>query len=74
MPNSGLMLIESGKQTGAGRTTTGRVVKLAEANSALGKFVQIRGRYLAAKTTKIRETHVVGHDQNDVGLLLGKTI
>ena len=44
-----------------------RVVELAQTNTAGGQFIEIRSLDFAAETSDIGPTHVIGHDDDDVG-------
>jgi acid phosphatase family membrane protein YuiD len=67
--DAGLMRVKSREQCRARGTTARRIVKLREPNALPGQTVQIRRLNLTAVTTDVRETHVVGHNQQDVRTL-----
>ncbi len=67
MANAALVGIETGEQRGAGGTAPAVVVELGEAEAVRGEFVEIGGVDFAAVTADVREAHVVGHDEDDVG-------
>ncbi len=61
--------MQSRQESGSRRTTACSFVELGESRSFAGQAIDVRRFHLAAATTNVRVTHVVGHDQNDVGTL-----
>ena len=65
--NPGLMRVKTGEQTRSCRAASSGVVKLCETQSALCESIQ-RGRLnFTPITTDVGITHVICHDQNDIG-------
>ena len=62
-----LMCIQTGHQRRARGATAGGIVKLRVPQAILRQLIEIGCLNLAAITTDIRKTHVIGHDQNNVG-------
>ena len=62
-----LMCIQTGHQRRARGATAGGIVKLRVPQAILRQLIKIGRLNLAAVTTDIRKTHVIGHDQNNVG-------
>ena len=67
-----LMRIEPGEQSGSRRAASCCVVELREPQSAAGEPVEIRRGDLRTVAADVRETHVVGHDNDDVGPRAGR--
>ena len=67
---SGLVRVEAGQQRGPGRAAAPGVVELGELRAAFGEGVEVRGGNLTPIASDIGESHVVDHDQDDVGALL----
>jgi len=67
MPDACLMLVKPGHQRGPGRTAASCVVKLRKAQPTGGKPVQIRRMNLTTITADIRISHIVSHNQDDIG-------
>src|SRR5262245_2229705 len=66
MSDARLMRVKPRQQRRPRRTATRRVIELSKAHAVSGKRVQIRRIDLAAVTTYVRKTHVVGHNDDDV--------
>ena len=64
--DAGLVRIQSGQQRRARRATAAHVVKLREAQSARGEFVEIRRGDFRAVTTEVGKAEVIGEDNYDV--------
>jgi hypothetical protein len=66
-----LVTVESGGEAGAGGSATGAVVEIRENETVLGEAVQVRGVDFAALEPGIRKPHVIGHDDENVGAVIG---
>ena len=64
---SGLLAVQAGQQRGPGGAADGIVVKTREAQTTLSQRVDVGRVDLAAVATEIGPTHVVDHDQQDIG-------
>ena len=62
-----LMGVKAGKQGRPRGTAARAVVELAESDAPLGQAVEVRRGDLRAVAADVREAHVVGHNQDDVG-------
>src|SRR4051812_24176856 len=62
----GLMRIKSSHERSARGTATSRVVELRKPQSVRGELIEIGRLDFRPVTAEVRETHVVGHDENDV--------
>ena len=62
-----LMRIQTGHQRRTRRATAGGIVKLRVPQAMLRQPIKVGRLNLAAVTTDVRKTHVIGHDQNNVG-------
>jgi hypothetical protein len=69
VPHAGLVRIEAGEQARPRRATARGVVELREAEAVGGECVECGRVDLAAVAAEIGEAHVVGEDDDDVGLL-----
>ena len=67
----GLVGMKPRQEAGPGRAAAGGIVELAEAEALLGQAVEGRRTDFVAVAADVREAHVVGHDQEDVGLFPG---
>ena len=65
--DAGLVRIQAGEQRSARRTTPRAVVELREAQPIGGERIEIRCADFTAVTSQVREAHVVGEDDEDVG-------
>ena len=66
VPDTGQVLVQSGKQGSPRGTTPGSVVKLRVPKSVGRQLIQVRCPDLSTVTAYIRKTHIIGHDQDDV--------
>ena len=66
---TGLMRVGAGEERGASRAAAAGVVKLSEADAAVGKGVKVWGVNLTAVAADVAPAHVIGHDDDDVRLL-----
>ena len=64
--HASLVWVQTGHKTRTSRAATRGVIKLREPQSILSQLVQVGRIDLAAVTTDIRKSHVIGHDVNDV--------
>ena len=62
-----LVLVSSGQQGSPAGATASCILELAEADTFRGQFVQVGGLYFAAIAADVRESHVVAHNQYNVG-------
>ena len=62
-----LMCIQTGHQRRTRGATAGGIVELRVTQAMLCQLIKIGRLNLAAVTTDVRKTHVIGHDQNNVG-------
>ena len=65
---TGNMIVVSRQQHRSGWGAAHRNVEVSELYAAFGKCIDVWCLDLAAKTTQIGPAHVVGHDQQDIGL------
>ena len=66
---SGLVGVQTGQERGPGGAAAPRIVKLGELRAALGQGLEVRSGNLTAIASDIGESHIVHHDQDDVGTL-----
>ena len=62
-----LVLVQSGHERSSRGAATSRVVELRKSQSIRGKCIQIRGGNLTTVAADVGESHVIGHDQYNVG-------
>ena len=65
-----LLRVITGENRRARRPAARGVVKLCEPHAALGERVELRRRDVAAVTTRVGETHVVGQNEENVRALV----
>ena len=70
-PVTGLLTVKAGQQRGPGRAAYGVVVKTGEAQTARCQRVDVGRIDFTAVATEVGPTHVVDHDQEDVGAFVG---
>jgi hypothetical protein len=46
-------------------------MKISELDTEPGQFIKLRGPYFAAKGTQVGPSHIVSHNQKDIGLFGG---
>src|SRR5688572_17680814 len=71
MAHAGLVRVYASQQAGARRRTARRAVKLAVADAARGKCVEIWCGDLAAVRADVGPSHVVDENDDDVGSPIG---
>lgn len=69
MADAGLVRVEPRKNRGAGRAAAGSVVNLSEAQAVGSEAVDVRCIDFATETADIGKAHIVGKNDDDVGLL-----
>jgi len=72
MPDAGLVRVEPAHEARASRAAAGGVVEVREPQPVGGQTVEARRVDLTAVAPDVRVTHVIRHDQDDVGLLGGR--
>jgi hypothetical protein len=68
---TGLSAPTTTEEADTGRVTLGGVIELREAKAIGGDFVEVWRVDLTAVTSEVGETHVIDHDEQDVGLGIG---
>jgi hypothetical protein len=66
--DSRLVGVEAGEQSGAGGAAARAVVKIGEAQTVGGESVKVRGCRSGAEAADVGVAHVIGQNDNDVGL------
>ena len=64
-----LLGVVSSQKSSPGWPASGRVVELGEPQAIAGQLVQVRSFDFATVATDVRETEVIGHDQDNIGSL-----
>ena len=67
--DAGAMVIETGQQRRTRWAAARTVVELRETNAFLRQFIDVGRIDFAAITTDVREAHVIGKDDNQIGPL-----
>ena len=62
---------ENPVETISGRAALAEIIKLAESQTLLRQGVDVRRLDFTAEATEVRVAHVIGHEDDDVGLLGG---
>ncbi len=62
------VVVGSRQKHGTGWRTTHRDVEVGELHSLLCKRIEVRSINLAAEASNVCPTHVIGHNQQDIGL------
>jgi hypothetical protein len=60
---------KSSHQTSPCRAALAEIIKLAEAQTLGREGIEVRRLDFTAEATEIRVSHVIGHDEDDVGLV-----
>jgi hypothetical protein len=69
VPDSGLVGVEAGEQACPRRAATGGVIELREPQAVRGEVVEVRGADFPAIAPEVRVPHVVGQDDEGIGLV-----
>ena len=64
---SGLVGVEAGQERGPRGTAAARVIELGKSGSPGREGIEMRGGDLTPITADVRESHVIHHDEDDVG-------
>jgi len=67
VPDSGLVRVQTGHQTGPGRAASSVIVEPFELKPLRGQPVDVGGFYLSAVAADVREPHVIDQNDDDVG-------
>lgn len=69
MTDACLMRVEAGEEGASRRAAAAGVVELREAEAVAGELVEVGRVDFAAIASDVGEAHVIGHDEDDIGLL-----